>query len=171
MSCGVAAKTVALDRQLYFILGGVKCSEAIRKHLLATGCPRELLQGETFVPFDSPAAYNWWLLKSALMSSYQLARYSSLHRAQARTMEELSIREMLFWDVESESSNWEKGQSLGRLWNLALSHWWWNQDLQPLKGLSTLAQLQPTQPNYQATLPRHSSLKTVMRDVACISLT
>lgn len=146
MSCGIAPKTAGLDRELHFILGGVRCLKAIRKQLLAARCQRELLQGETFVLCDSPAAYNWGLLKSALMPGYQLVRYSSLHGAQPRTMEKHSIREMLF-DAWKMSPLGERTKPW-RLWKLALSHRWCNWDLQPLKSFSTLAQLQPIQAFY-----------------------
>lgn len=45
------------------------------------------------------------------MSGYQLVRYSSLHRAQARTVEELSIRKMLFgeWKVSPATGRKDKG--------------------------------------------------------------
>lgn len=175
MSCGIAPKTAALDRQLHFILGGVRCLKALRKQLLAARHQRELQQGDFLLPLthlEKDAPCNQWLLKSALMPGYQLARYSSLHRAQARTMEELSIREMLFGTWKVNQATGRKDKALGGC-ETFLFHTDGNQDLQPLKGLSTLAQLQPTQANHQTALPRHEhfSLRTVTRDAACISLT
>lgn len=108
------------------------------------------------------------------MSSYQLARYNSLHRAPARTMEELSIREMLFGTWKVSTATGRKDKALGGCGTLLFhTDGWHNQDLQPLKGFSALAQLQPIQANYQTTPPRHKhvSLKTVRRGVAWISLT
>lgn len=106
------------------------------------------------------------------MSSYQLARHSSLHRVPARTMEVLSGK-MLFGTWKMSAATGRKDKALGGCETLLFhTNGWCNQDLQPLKAFSTLAQLQPSRANYQTTPPRHKhvSLKAVRRGVACISL-
>lgn len=106
------------------------------------------------------------------MSSYQLARHCSLHRAQARTMQELSIRKMFFGAWKASTATGRKDKALVGCETLLFhTDGWCNQDLQCLKAFSTLAQLQPIQANYQTAPPRHKhvSLKTVRRGIACIS--